>query len=225
MQNLPSFYSEKLAYGPRVVEAIARGLPAISLDDPLSVTLRRVADALGKRVPELVVCVLNRHRHAEIIREIRSAGAALRMITDGDITAAVAPSLPDSGVDMFCGIGGSPEAILTATALKALQGDMLVRLWPRDDAERSEIEQAEGPDILRKVWRASDLVRGESGIFCATGISDSPLLPGVRLYGKKAETHSLLMRARSRTVRYIRAVHDLEHKTIFLRSSAGEQKL
>jgi fructose-1,6-bisphosphatase II len=225
MQPVPSFYSMKLAYGPDVVRALASGGPPILLDDPLERTLRRVADALGKRVQELVVVTLNRPRHADMIAEVRRCGAALRLIGDGDITAAVAPSLPDSGVDLYVGVGGSPEGVLTAAALKALGGDMLLRMWPRDGEERARLRTRVDDAALSRVFRCEDLVKGDSAIFCATGISDSALLPGVRLTGKKAITHSILMRARSRTVRYIRAVHDLEHKTIHLRSTRGDRKL
>jgi len=115
--------------------------------------------------------------------------------------------------------------VLTAAALKALGGEMFLRMWPRDDEERGRLRDQFGPDGLARAYRTDDLVRGESALFCATGISDSPLLPGVQLTGKKAITHSILMRARSRTVRYIRAVHDLEHKTIHLRGVAGDQRL
>jgi fructose-1,6-bisphosphatase II len=225
MRNVPSFYSNKLAYGPEVVRAIRQGMAPIHLDDPLEQTLRAVASALGKRVQELVVVTLNRPRHAAIISEVRRVGSALRLITDGDITAAVAPSLPDSGVDLYYGIGGSPEGVLTAAALRALGGDMLLRMWPRDDVERASLLQQMSQHELDRVFRSSELVTGQSALFCATGISDSPLLPGVKLTGKKAITHSILMRARSRTVRYIRAVHDLEHKTIHLRSSRRDDKL
>jgi len=221
MRSIPSFYAMKLAYGPKVVRALAAGLRPIQLDDPLELTLKSLAEALGKRVQELVVVTLNRPRHAQIISEVRRCGSALRLIGDGDITAAVAPSLPDTGVDLYVGIGGSPEGVLTAAALKALGGDMLLRMWPRDDEERARLQ---GEDVTR-VFRSADLVPGNSALFCATGISDSSLLPGVRLTGKKAITHSILMRARSRTVRYIRAVHDLEHKTIHLRSQPGDRRL
>lgn len=225
MKNLPTFYSTKMAYGPDVVRAIAGGMAPLGLDDPMETTLNRVAEALGKRVPELVVMTLNRPRHADIIAQVRKCGAALRLISDGDITSAVSPSLADSGVDLFYGIGGSPEGILTAAALKALGGDMLLRMWPRDEAERESVLKETSAEDLARVWNIHDLVRGQSAIFCATGISDSPLLPGVRTVGKKAITHSILMRAKSRTVRYIRAVHDLETKTIHLRSVARDAKI
>ncbi len=225
MKNLPTFYSEKLAYGPEVVRAIEQGMAPISLDDPIETTLAHVAKALDKRVSELVVMTLKRDRHNDFIAAVRKSGAALRLITDGDITAAVSPSLPDSGVDLFYGIGGSPEGILTAAALRALGGEMLLRMWPKDEAERASAVKEVGESEVARTFRCEDLVWGESCIFCATGISDSPLLPGVKLMGKKAITHSILMRSKSRTVRYIRAVHDLEHKTIHLRSTSGEKKL
>jgi fructose-1,6-bisphosphatase II len=225
MKYLPSFYSMKVAFGPLVVSALAAGLAPIQIDDPLDSILRRVAEALGKRVQDLVVVMLNRPRHAAFIAEVRKAGAALRLIGDGDITAAVAPSLPDSGVDLYYGVGGSPEGVLTAAALKALGGAMLVRMWPRDDVERSRLSGVLGETELARVFGVHELVKGESAVFCATGISDSSLLPGVKLTGKNAITHSVLMRARSRTIRYIRAVHDLGHKTIHLRSLRGDRKL
>jgi len=212
MKSIPSFYSMKLAYGPGVVKALAAGLAPIQLDDALETVLRRVAEALDKRVGELVVVMLNRPRHQEFIQEVRRVGAALRLIGDGDITAAVAPSLPDTGVDLYYGIGGSPEGVLTAAALKAL-------------GERAQLRAHISEAELGRVFGVDELVQGESALFCATGISDSSLLPGVKLTGPKAITHSILMRARSRTIRYIRAVHDLGHKTIHLRSLHGARRL
>lgn len=225
MKHIASFYSRKLAYGPGVVRALAEGMEPIALHDPLEKTLPKIARALGKRVPELVVVLLNRPRHAELIATVRRCGAALRLIGDGDITAAVAPSLPDSGVDVYCGIGGSPEGILTAAALKALGGGMLMQAWPRDDEERKRLLKEMSVAELERIYTEDDLVQGDSAMFSATGISDSSLLPGVKLVGNKAITHSILMRARSQTVRYIRAVHDLETKTIPLRSDPRDHKL
>jgi fructose-1,6-bisphosphatase II len=225
LKHLPAFYSTKLAYGPDVVRAIAGGLAPIQLDDPIETTLRRVAEALGKRIQDLVVATLNRPRHAQLIADVRRVGSALRLIGDGDITLAVAPSLPDSGVDLFYGIGGSPEGILSAAALKALGGEMLLRMWPRDDEERQKLLAEVSKDELHRIFKVDELVTGDSALFCATGLSDSALLPGVKLVGKKAITHSILMRAKSRTVRYLRAVHDLEAKTIHLRSSSRDQRL
>ena len=225
MRNIPAFYSTKLAYGPAVVRALKEGARPIHLDDPLEQTLRTVAEALGKRVQELVVVTMNRPRHAHIIGEVRRVGSALRLISDGDITAAVAPSLPDSGVDLYFGIGGSPEGVLTAAALRALGGEILLRMWPHDEAERASLLEQMSEAELNRIFLAGDLVTGDSALFCATGISDSSLLPGVKLTGKKATTHSILMRARSRTVRYIRTVHDFDFKTIHLRSVHRDKKL
>ncbi|MEI7962422.1 MAG: class II fructose-bisphosphatase [Verrucomicrobiota bacterium] len=226
MVNIPSFYVEKLSFGPRVVRATREGsIPQITLDLPFDQTLTLVANALGKRLGELVVTVLDRPRNQPFIDAIRRVGASLRLIADGDITAAVAPSLPDSGIDLFVGMGGAPEGILTAAALKALGGEILVRMWPRDAEEKAELLKTLTPAELSRVYFTDDLVQGDSAIFCATGISDSPMLPGVKLIGKTAITHSILMRSRSRTVRYIKAVHDLEVKTIRLRSLSGEEPL
>ncbi len=224
MRNLPSFYAHKLAFGPAVVEAVEHGMKPLSLDEPIGSMLPRLAEALDKRVQELVIVTMNRPRHNEFINAIRKSGAALRLITDGDIAAAVAPSLPDSGVDLYVGIGGSPEGVLTAAALRALGGEMLLRMAPRDDDELAEI-LAGGETELDRVFTCADLVQSTSALFCATGISDSSLVPGVKLVGHKAITHTILMRAKSRTVRYIRAVHDLKQKTIHLRSVSREQGL
>ncbi|MEO6052603.1 MAG: class II fructose-bisphosphatase [Chthoniobacterales bacterium] len=226
MMNIPSFYVEKLAYGPQVVRAITENrVEPIRLDDPFEKTLKTCATALRKRVSDLVIVVLDRPRNQKYVDVVRREGSALRMIADGDIAAAVAPSLPDSGVDMYIGIGGAPEGILTAAALKTLDGDIQLRMWPRDDEERAELSGQFTPEQLGKTLFRDDLVTGDSSIFCATGISDSALLPGVKLVGNTAITHSILMRARSKTVRYIRAVHNLSHKTIHLRGESSEHKL
>ena len=226
MVNIPSFYVEKLSYGPRVALSIRESLiPPITLDLPFEHTLELAAEALGKRIGELVVTILDRPRNQPYTDAVRRAGASLRLIADGDITAAVAPSLHDSGIDLYVGMGGAPEGILTAAALKALGGEILLRMWPRDSAEREELLKTLSPGELTRVYHTDDLVHGDNAIFCATGISDSPMLPGVKLIGKTAITHSILMRSRSRTVRYIKAVHDLEVKTIRLRSLSREEHL
>jgi len=218
MRNLPSYYSQKLAYGPLVVEALRKEGDPCLLDIPLPEVLRFAAKALGKHVRDLVVMTMDRPRHVDIIQSIREARAGLRMISDGDITAAVAPSLPASGVDLYVGMGGTPEAILAAAALKCLGGDMQVRMWFHEAAHRTEVAAQVAPEDMERVFRVNDLVVGGSALFCATGISDSALLPGIKFTGHRAETHSILLRARSRTVRHIHAVHDLDHKKIPLRS-------
>jgi fructose-1,6-bisphosphatase II len=218
MRYLPSYYSYKIAYGPAVAEALRRDGNPCLLDLPLPELLRLAARALGKHVRDVVVMTLDRPRHADIVRAVREAGAGLRMIGDGDITAAVAPSLPDSGIDLYVGAGGSPEAVLTAAALKCLGGDMQVRMWFHEEKHRAEVAAQVPPEDLERVYHINDLVVGESALFCATGITDNALVPGIKVIGHRAETHSILMRARSRTVRRIHAVHHLDHKQIPLRS-------
>jgi len=217
MVNIPSFYSHKIAYGPLMKRALRNiGEPCL-LDLPLREVLGIAAAALDKNVHDIVVCTLDRPRHSDYVKEVRSAGAALRMISDGDITAALAPSWPGTGVDLYVGIGGSPEGVLAAAALKCLGGDMQLRMWFHDDEHRAEVAGMVAAPEMTRVYRADDLVVGESALFCATGISDSPLLPGVKITGHRAETHSLLMRARSGTVRHIRAVHQLDRKVVPVR--------
>jgi fructose-1,6-bisphosphatase II len=222
MKDLPSYYSHKIAYGPAVKKALQAVGDRDFLDMPLADVLAFVAKALDKRVTELVVVTMDRPRHADIISQVRAAGAALRMISDGDITAAVAPSLPLSGVDLYIGMGGSPEGILAAAALKCLGGDMQLRMWfdhDRHEEHYREVASVMSEENIKRIHRVDDLVIGDSALFCATGISDSALLPGVKLIGHMAETHSILMRARSGTVRHIQALHQLDKKVIPLRES------
>src|SRR5947199_6512278 len=194
----------------------------LKLEAAIPETLAIVARAVDKRVQDVVVMMLDRPRHKEIVEQIRAAGASLRMIGDGDIAAAMAPALPESGVDLYMGIGGSPEAVLAAAGIKCLGGDMQCKMWPRDDKERQKlIEEGCAKDMDRIFW-ADDLANGKNIIFCATGISDSALLRGVKAKGTKATTHSILMRAKSKTVRFIRATHDLQTKTIRLRADNRE---
>ena len=221
MRHLPSFYVQKLAWGPAVEKALKTGMPPIELDHPIEQVLEKIAMALNLPVKKLVVCVLKRPRHDELIQRIRQHGAALRLITDGDITAALAPSMPGSGIDLYAGIGGATEAVLTAAALKTLGGEMLVRMWPRDEDERRELLTTMDEAELKRVHATDDLVSGSSAIFCATGISDSPLLPGIKIENGKVVTSSILLRAHSRTIRYMRTSHDLEHKKVRLRSTTG----
>jgi fructose-1,6-bisphosphatase II len=222
LRSIPSFYSHKIAYGPDVKAALeAKGGPSF-LDQPLPDVLAFVAEALGKRVDELVVVTMDRPRHNEIIRQVRKAGSALRLISDGDITAAVAPSLPHSGVDLYIGMGGSPEGVLAAAALKCLGGDLQLRMWfdrERHEENYQEVVASTPAEDLARVFRVDDLVLGNSSLFCATGITDSSLLPGVKIIGHQAETYSILMRARSGTVRHIHAIHHLQRKNMPLRQS------
>jgi fructose-1,6-bisphosphatase, class II len=223
LKDIPTFYMTKLAYGVNVVRHMQlTGIETVSIRNPLEETLPIVAKALRKRVQDLTVVVLDRSRHAKLVESIRSTGAMVRMISDGDITAAIAPSIAESGVDLYAGIGGAPEAVLAAAAIRCLGGDMQTMMWPRDPDEEKKVVELGSREELKKVFYAEDLARGKNIIFCATGISDSSLLRGVRFKGHAAVTHSILMRARSRTVRMIESSHDLAHKTIHLRSTNRE---
>src|SRR5438309_2575021 len=195
---------------------------ALQLEAPIAETLAIVARALEKRVQDVGVMMLDRPRHKEIVEEIRAAGATLRMIGDGDIAAAMAPSLPDSDIDLYMGIGGSPEAVLASAGIKCLGGEMQAKMWPRDEKEKKQLIADGYEKDLECVFTADDLAQGENIVFCATGISDSALLRGVKSKGTTAITHSILMRAKSKTVRMIRALHNLQNKTIRLRSDNRE---
>ncbi len=220
LKDIPSFYMKKLAYGPEITRYMLRNAAshALMLNAPIAANIEAVAAILKKRVQDVVVLVMDRPRHAELIKEIRATGAALRMISDGDIAGAMAPCMPDSGIDLYTGVGGSPEAVLASAGLKCLGGDMQAQMWPRDDAERAEIIATGYGEDLPKIFRADDLASGPNIIFCATGITDSPLCRGVRVKGSQVITHSVLMRAKTQSLRYIETRHELSMKKIPLRS-------
>lgn len=226
LQDIPAFYLKKLAYPPKVRRAwVADPSLPISVDAPLSEVIRITAQILGKTLRDVVVMILDRPRNHPFIDEVRRVGASLRMISDGDIAAALAPALSNSKIDLYAGIGGAPEGVLAAAALRCLGGGMQAKIWPRDQAERSSLVEAGWGDRLEKVFRSKDLARGNEILFAATGICDSPLLRGVEVHGSIAVTHSVLMRVKSGTVRYLTSEHNLERKTIHLRSSHNEVKL
>ncbi len=221
LKDIPAFYMRKLAYGPEVVRHIQRnaGIRSISLNYPVAANIEAVADILKKRVQDVVVLVMDRPRHESLVKEIRATGAALRMVGDGDIAAAIAPSIPDSGIDLFVGTGGSPEAVLASAALKCLGGDMQSQMAPRDESERQSLIDSGYGDQLDSVFLADDLASGPNIIFCATGISDSPMLRGAMVRRGRAITHSILMRAKTHSLRYIETHHELSTKEIPLRST------
>lgn len=226
LRDIPSFYMMKLSYGPAVTRAMEiSGIDTIKLESPVEEILLGVAKALNKRVQDLVVMMLDRPRHSEMVAEVRRVGASLRMIGDGDIAAAIGPAIAGSGVDIYLGIGGAPEAVLSAAAIKCLGGDQQCRMWPRDEKEREELIDLGHEEDLKRVFYADDLAHGKNIIFCATGISDSALLKGIKTEGPNTVTHSILMRAKSKTVRFIRASHDLQNKTIRLRSDNREHTI
>ncbi len=226
LMDIPSFYMRKLAYGPQVKRyAEYTGVDCLNLLSPTDETLTMVARALRKRVQDVVVCVLDRPRHQTLIAEIREVGCALRMISDGDIGGAMAPSMPDSGIDVYMGIGGAPEAVLAAAAIRSLGGEIQCQMWPRDAAEYESLIAQGEKERLRNVYFAQDLAKGKNVVFCATAISDVPGLNGIRQRGEYTETHSILMRTRTQTVREIFTRHNLNIKTIRLRSDNKEHRL
>ena len=223
LMDIPAFYLTKLAYPSKVRKAwIADPSLPISVDAPLSEVISITAKILGKRVRDVTVMILDRPRNQPFIDEVRSVGASLRMIADGDIATALAPALGSTHIDLYAGIGGTPEGILAAAGLRCLGGGMQAKVWPRDEAERKSLIEEGWGDRLDTVYRSRDLARGDEILFVATGISDSPLLSGVEVRGMTAITHSVLMRAKSGTVRYVRTEHNLEKKTIHRRSTGKE---
>ena len=211
------FYMEKIAVGPEAADEI-------DITAPVAENIRRVARAKHIDVADVTVCVLDRPRHEQIVAEIREAGARISFITDGDVAGAIAAARPTSGVDMLYGIGGTPEGIITAAALKCMGGEIQGRLWPKDDEERAKAVGA-GHDLDR-VLTTSELVCGDNVFFCATGITDGPLLRGVHYRGGGATTQSIVMRSRSGTVRLIDGYHRLtklrEYSTVDFDRGEGE---
>ncbi len=196
----PCVYMEKLAGGPDVADLL-------DLERPLPETLKLVAERKGVDIRDVMVVMLDRERHHEKMREVREAGARVRLILDGDVSAALLAVSDNSPVDLLWGIGGTPEGVISAAAIKCIGGQQLGRLWPRNEDERSRALEA-GYDLDR-VLDVNDLVKGEDVFFSATGVTDGDVLQGVRYPGGgSATTESLVMRTRSGTVRRISARHD-----------------
>jgi len=202
------FYMDKIAVGPK-----ARG--CINLDASVAENLKAVARAMDRDVRDLTAIILERPRHKEVIAKIREAGARVKLISDGDVSAAIATAIETSGVDILFGIGGAPEGVIAAAALKILGGDMQCRLIPKgkDTAHNNSKPGGIDPDGLLLL---DDLAKGEDLFFAATGITDGDMLGGVRYRGKTAETHSLVMRGTTRTIRNVNAIHQLERKPSFV---------
>jgi fructose-1,6-bisphosphatase II len=197
----PCVYMNKIAVGP---EAVGR----LSLELTPAENLRELAKAKDTSVSDLTAIVLERPRHEELIDQIRSAGARIRLITDGDVAGAISTAWRDSGADVLFGIGGAPEGVITAAALKAMGGEILGQLWPRSDAERAAALAA-GYDLSAHL-STDDLVGGDNCFFAATGITDGELIRGVRYHSHGATTQSLVMRSLTGTVRFIEAQHRRE---------------
>lgn len=202
----PCVYMEKIAAGEE-----ANGI--IDIDASPSENLQRLSGVKRTDISDLTVIVLDRPRHEQIIKEVREAGARIKLISDGDVAAAIAAARDGSGVDLLLGTGGTPEGVIAAAALKCLGGVIQGRLWARDEEERDRAVQ-EGYD-LDKVLTTDDLVAGQDVFFAATGITDGDLLKGIRYRGDSAVTTSIVMRSRSGTVRLIDAYHRLERLAEF----------
>jgi fructose-1,6-bisphosphatase II len=206
----PCVYMEKMAGAEEIADLL-------DLDRPLPETLKLIADRKGAGIGDVTVVMLDRPRHEEAMKEVRDAGARIRLITDGDVSAALLAVSDRSPVDLLWGIGGTPEGVLSAAALKSMGGQLLGRLWPRDDGERQAAIDA-GYDLDR-VLTGDDLCSGEDVFFSASGVTDGDVLQGVRYRGAGATTESLVMRSRSGTVRRIQATHDRSK----LRAIIGER--
>jgi fructose-1,6-bisphosphatase II len=193
-------YMQKIAVGPEAVDAI-------DLDASVSQNLRWIARAKQMQVNDLTVVVLDRPRHEQLMADIRAAGARLKLITDGDVAGAVMAAMPGTGIDALFGIGGAPEAVVAACAIKSIGGAMQCRLWPRNDEEQA-IATKKQLDLSR-ILTHDDLVTGDNIYFSATGITDGELLQGVHYFKGGATTQSLVMRSRTGTIRKIDATHRL----------------
>jgi len=202
--HAPDMYMEKLCVGPR-----ASG--RIDLNMPVKENLRRIAEGLQRGIDDLTVVILDRERHADIIRECRDAGARIKLITDGDVSPAVDVGVEGSGVHVLMGIGGAPEGVLAAAALKCLGGDMQARLIPYTDEERKRCADM-GIEDVNKILKIGDLVKGDDCIFSATAVTNTPMMKGVQYFGSGARTSSVVMRYKTGTIRFIDATHHFDKK-------------
>ncbi|HEX5564565.1 MAG TPA: class II fructose-bisphosphatase [Sporosarcina sp.] len=201
--HAPDMYMNKIAVGPEAVGMV-------DIDAPVIDNLRAVAKAKNKDIEDVVATILHRERHSKIIEEIRAAGARIKLINDGDVAGAINTAFDETGVDILFGSGGAPEGVIAAVGLKCLGGEIQGRLVPSNNEELERCKKM-GIDISR-VLRMEDLVKGDDAIFAATGVTDGELLRGVQFKGAFSETHSLVMRAKSGTVRFIEGRHSLKKK-------------
>ena len=192
------FYMNKIAVGPDAVDVI-------DITAPIGENIRRVAKAKNSTVADLTVCILDRPRHTQLMADVRAAGARIRLISDGDVAGAIAASRPDSGTDLLVGIGGTPEGIITAAAIRCMGGAIQAQLAPTDDAERQKALDR-GHDLDR-VLTTDDLVSGENVFFSATGVTDGDLLKGVRFFGEGTRTSSVILTLKTGRVRFIESIH------------------
>ncbi len=203
--NAPDVYMDKIAVGPSINPDI------LDLDAPIADVLKKVASEKGGNVNELMVCILDRPRHEQLIADVRAAGARITLIGDGDVSAVIATTDPDTGIDLYVGSGGAPEGVLAAAALQCIGGSMLGRLTFRNDDERARAKRW-GINDLNKVYTTDDLAKGDNVMFAATGVTDGTMLRGVRRYAGGAKTSTIVMRSKSGTVRRIEATHNFNRK-------------
>ncbi|MDT8860458.1 class II fructose-bisphosphatase [Alkalihalobacillus sp. MEB130] len=202
--HAPDMYMDKIAVGP---EAVGK----VDIDAPIIDNLKAVAKAKGKDIEDLVVSILNRDRHEKVIHDIRQAGARIKLLSDGDVAAAINTAFGDTGVDIMLGSGGAPEGVIAAVGLKCLGGELQGKLLPANEEELARCKKM-GIENVDKVLRMDDLVSGDDCIFAATGVTDGELLKGVRYHGSSATTQSLVMRAKSGTVRFVDGKHSMKKK-------------
>jgi len=197
----------QLVYVNKIVTG-SEAKDVVDIDASVADNLKNIAKAKKRKVSELTVVVLDRPRHEHLLSEIRSAGARIKLISDGDVAASIQAALPETGVDVLMGVGGTPEGVLSAAAIRCIGGGIQCKAWPRDEKER-EAAIADGVN-LDKVYKTEDLVNGEDVFFAATGVSSGEMLKGVRYSGVGAQTQSLAMRSRSGTIRWIDSYHNFE---------------
>ncbi|HET9029368.1 MAG TPA: class II fructose-bisphosphatase [Candidatus Aquilonibacter sp.] len=198
--HAPDSYMKKLAVGPKAA-------PYVHIDASVRDNLEAVANALEKPINDICVVILDRPRHADLIHEVREAGARIKLISDGDVDACIATAIDTTGIHVAMGVGGAPEGVLAAAAIKCLGGNFMGRLQPRNEGEAKRAI-AMGFGDLNRVLQINDLVKSENVLFCATGITDGDLMQGVRFFGNHARTHSILVHSNG-TVRNIESVHRL----------------
>ena len=203
--NAPDVYMDKIAIGPGLSPDI------LDLDAPIGDVLAKLAKEKGGNINELMVCILDRPRHAKLIADVRAAGARINLIGDGDVSAIIATTDPDTGIDLYVGSGGAPEGVLAAAALQCIGGSMLGRLTFRNDDERGRAERW-GITDLNAIYTTDDLAKGDNVMFAATGVTDGSMLRGVRRYPGGAKTSTIVMRSKSGTVRRIEATHNFKRK-------------
>ena len=207
--HAPDMYMDKIAVGPKAAGKI-------HIDAPVKENLKAVASALSRKVEDLTVVILDRDRHSRLIKDVRDAGARIKLITDGDVSPVINVGIEGSGIHMLVGSGGAPEGVIAAAALKCLGGDMQGRLLPSDDCEIARAKKM-GIGDINKVLTIDDLVHGEDAIFAATAITQGDMVNPVHYFGGGVRTHSIVMRYKSGTVRFVDAIHKLDRKSMIFK--------